>query len=283
MSGLSTTAKLSSDGKHYIVNGVNTSRDTILRTLTCCLQEKKWITTGLWSDYLTTAVRTGGPGPSGISVLLIPAQSEGLTMRRMHTGGARSSGSTFVSFDDVQVPAENLLGREGAGFKVIMENFNHERLIICFLANRFARVCLEDTLKHVRQRQAFGASLYDLGTIRAKLSEMARRIEAQHSFIESLVYQGQILPKKVQDARLGGLTALGKVNGTACLEFCANEAVNCFGGLGCTVGGRGERVERLFRDQKIISIPGGAYDVMNDLAIRQQVKVMEALAKQSKL
>lgn len=214
--------------------------------------EKKWITTGLWSDYLTTAVRTGGKGHSGISVLVIPANLEGIEMRRMHTGGARSSGSTFISFENVKVPVENLLGKEGQGFKIIMENFNHERLSICFYSNRCARVCLEDSIKHVLQRKAFGGTLFDLGVVRAKLAEMARRIEAQHSFLEMLVYQSMVLSKEVQDGKLGGLTALAKANGTSCLEFCASEAVNCFGGLGCTVGGRGERVERLFRDCKIV-------------------------------
>lgn len=176
-------------------------------------------------------------------------------MRRMHTGGARTSGSTFISFEDVRVPAENLLGKEGQGFKVIMENFNHERLVICFFANRSARICLEDAVTHVLQRKAFGGTLFDLGSIRAKLAEMARRVEAQHNFLEMLVYQGMKLPKKVQDGKLGGLTALAKANGTNCLEFCASEAVNCFGGLGTTIGGRGERVERLFRDCKIVSFP----------------------------
>lgn len=152
--------------------------------------------------------------------------------------------------------------------------------MVSFIAHRSARVCLEDSITHVQGRIAFGAPLLNLGTIRAKLSEMARRIEAQHHLLESLVYQSTVLPKTVLDAKLGGLTALAKANGTQCLEFCTSEAVNCFGGLGTTVGGRGARVERLYRDAKIASIPGGTTEVMLDLAIRQQIKVAEALQKQ---
>lgn len=131
----------------------------------------------------------------------------------------------FITFEDVRVPVENLLGAEGEGFKVLMLNFNHERLLICFMANRSARVCLEDSVRHVRQRKAFGATLFDLGTVRAKLAEMARRVEAQHNLLEMLVFQGQHLPRHLQDGKLGGLTALAKANGTQCLEFCTSEAV----------------------------------------------------------
>lgn len=99
VANLTCEAKLSADGKHYIVNG-----------------EKKWITNGIWCDYFTTAVRTGGPGMNGVTVLLIE-RTEGVSTRRMDCQGVWSSGTTYVTFEDVKVPVENVIGKENQGFK----------------------------------------------------------------------------------------------------------------------------------------------------------------------
>src|SRR5277367_7024925 len=123
VANLVTEAKKTEDGKHYIVNG-----------------EKKWITNGIWSDYFTVAVRTGGPGMKGVSLLLIEKTMPGVSVRRMDCQGVWASGTTYVNFEDVKVPVENLIGKENSGFKVIMTNFNHERLGIIIQANRFSRV-----------------------------------------------------------------------------------------------------------------------------------------------
>lgn len=106
VANLTCEAKLSEDGKHYIVNG-----------------EKKWITNGIWSDYFTTAVRTGGEGMNGVSVLLIERSFGGVSTRKMDCQGVWSSGTTYVTFEDVKVPVENLVGKENQGFKVLMTNF----------------------------------------------------------------------------------------------------------------------------------------------------------------
>ena len=106
VANLTCEAKLSEDGKHYIVNG-----------------EKKWITNGIWADYFTVAVRTGGEGMNGISVLLIERSFGGVETRRMDCQGVWSSGTTYVTFEDCKVPVENLIGKENQGFKVIMTNF----------------------------------------------------------------------------------------------------------------------------------------------------------------
>jgi alkylation response protein AidB-like acyl-CoA dehydrogenase len=100
VANLSCEAKLTPDGKHYIVNG-----------------EKKWITNGIYSDYFTTAVRTGEGGMNGLSVLLIERSAGGVSTRKMDCQGVWSSGTTFVTFEDVKVPVENLIGKENQGFK----------------------------------------------------------------------------------------------------------------------------------------------------------------------
>ncbi|UQC87353.1 acyl-CoA dehydrogenase domain-containing protein [Colletotrichum lupini] len=99
VANLTCEAKLSEDGKHFIVNG-----------------EKKWITNGIWCDYFTTAVRTGGEGMNGVSLLLIE-RGPGVTTRRMDCQGVWSSGTTYITFEDVKVPVENLLGKKNQGFR----------------------------------------------------------------------------------------------------------------------------------------------------------------------
>jgi alkylation response protein AidB-like acyl-CoA dehydrogenase len=109
VAGLQTTAVKSPDGKHYIVNGA-----------------KKWITGGMKASFFTVAVRTGGEGVNGISLILMEAGAKGFETRRMKTQGWWTSGTAYLDFDDVYVPVENLIGIENKGFQYIMHNFNHE-------------------------------------------------------------------------------------------------------------------------------------------------------------
>jgi len=102
VANIQTTAKKSSDGKYYIINGT-----------------KKWITTGIWTDYSTMAVRTGGPGAGGLSMMVVPLKNyPGVTMYRLKVQGQTSGGTSFIELDDVKVPVENLIGQEGMGMKV---------------------------------------------------------------------------------------------------------------------------------------------------------------------
>jgi len=98
----------------------------------------------------------------GISVLLIERSMGGVSTRRMDCQGVHSSGTTYVTFEDVKVPVENLIGKENKGFRVIMTNFNHERIGICIQAIRFARVCYEESVKYSNKRGTF---LTGVGTI----------------------------------------------------------------------------------------------------------------------
>jgi acyl-CoA dehydrogenase len=106
----------------------------------------------------TTAVRTGpeGSGAKGISLLVIPFKGNpGVTTRRIKVGGQVSAGTTFIEFDDVKVPVENLVGKEGEGMKLVMQNFNHERLYIAVGATRQARVALSAAFSYCLKREAF--------------------------------------------------------------------------------------------------------------------------------
>jgi len=255
VANLRTTAKKTADGKHYIVNG-----------------EKKWITNGVFADYFTVAVRTGGPGMKGVSMLLIE-RSEGMTTKQMNCMGVWASGTTYITFEDVLVPVENLIGKENKGFQYIMHNFNHERWGIIAQSNRFARVCLEESVKWATKRRAFGKTLIQQPVIRAKIAEMARQVFATHSALEYLTYQFDKMPKMLQPMQLGGPTALLKLQATKTFEFCAREAAQIFGGASYTRGGPGVKVERLYREVRAYAIPGGSEEIMADLGVRQALKV----------
>jgi alkylation response protein AidB-like acyl-CoA dehydrogenase len=255
VANIKTEARKTEDGKFFIVSG-----------------EKKWITSGMFADYFTVAVRTGGKGMGGISLLLLDRNMGGIKTRHMKCSGLWASGTAFVEMTDVKVPVENLIGKENEGFKAIMFNFNHERLIIIVQTIRFARVCWEDAFNYAHKRKTFGMRLIDNPLIRNKLGNMIRQIEATQAWLEFLTFQMITMPYVEANVKLGGPVALLKVQSTQVLEFCAREAVQIFGGLGYTRGGQGERVERLYRDARAMAILGGADEVMIDLGIKGAMK-----------
>jgi alkylation response protein AidB-like acyl-CoA dehydrogenase len=256
VANLGCEAKLTEDGKHYIVNG-----------------EKKWITNGVYSDYFTTAVRTGKDGMNGLSVLLIERSAGGVSTRKMDCQGVWSSGTTYVTFEDVKVPVENLIGKENQGFKVIMTNFNHERIGIVIQCARFSRVCYEESVKFAHKRKTFGKRLIDHPVIRLKLAHMARQIEATYNWLENMIFQCQCMEETEAMLKLGGAIAGLKAQSTQCFEFCAREASQIFGGLSYSRGGQGAKIERLYRDVRAYAIPGGSEEIMLDLSVRQSLRV----------
>ncbi|KAF2735215.1 short-chain specific acyl-CoA dehydrogenase mitochondrial precursor [Polyplosphaeria fusca] len=256
VANISTTATLSPDGTHYIVNGT-----------------KKWITNGIWADVSSMAVRTGGPGPSGLSMLVVPLKGyPGVSMRRLKVGGQVSAGTTFIELDDVRVPRENLIGQEGMGMRYIMTNFNHERLTIAIGATRQARVALAAAGEYVLRREAFGKALVEQPVVRQRLARCGAMMESQWAWVEGFVYQMTMLEKGVADMELGGLTAMVKAQSGVVLNECAQCAMLLFGGNGYTRSGQGELVERIYREAPGVRIPGGSEDVMFDLGVRQLVK-----------
>lgn len=195
VAGIRTTAILDSTGDHYIVSG-----------------QKKWITNGIWADFATAAVRTGGPGAGGISMLIIPLRNTpGVALRRMSNSGLNASGSTFITFSDVRVPCVNLIGQENSGFKVIMSNFNPERLALAVGALRLARTCYSEAYAHALRRKTFGKPLMENQIIRAKFAGMVRGIESCQAWIEQIVFHMQHSPRSAEDPQIGARLALVKV------------------------------------------------------------------------
>lgn len=214
---------------------------------------------------------------NGVSVLLIEREFEGVSTRRMDCQGVWSSGTTYITFEDVKVPVENLIGKENQGFKVIMTNFNHERIGIIIQCVRFSRVCYEESMKYAHKRKTFGKKLIDHPVIRLKLAHMARQIEASAAWMDSLIFQCQKMNETEAMLKLGGAIAGLKAQATVTFEFCAREASQIFGGLSYSRGGQGAKVERLYRDVRAYAIPGGSEEIMLDLSIRQALRVHQVL------
>ena len=230
-------------GDHYIVNG-----------------SKTFITTGMRADYLTTAVRTGGTGAGGVSLLLIPMDTAGVSRTRLDKMGWRCSDTATIHFDEVVVPKENLIGTENAGFIGIMRNFNRERLGMAMGCCGFARVCLDEAVAWAQQRETFGKALVKHQSIRIKLADMARQIAATQAWVDLCAWQVQNSCDQPADF------ALLKVQATQMLERVARDAAQVLGGASYITG---SKVERIYREVRVNAIGGGSEEIMLDLAGRQ--------------
>ena len=230
-------------GDHYVVSG-----------------SKTFITTGMRADYLTTAVRTGGDGAGGVSLLLVPMNAEGVSRTRLDKMGWRCSDTATIHFDDVVVPKENLIGSENAGFMGIMLNFNRERLGMAMSCCGFARVCLDEAVLWAQQRETFGRALVKHQSIRIKLADMARQIAATQAWVDLCAWQVQNSCGQPADF------ALLKVQATQMLEKVARDAAQVLGGASYLTG---SKVERIYREVRVNAIGGGSEEIMLDLAGRQ--------------
>ena len=247
VAALRTTARL--DGDHYVVDG-----------------EKVFITSGVRADWITTAVRTGEPGSKGaggVSMLLIPGNAPGVSRSPLQKMGWHCSDTAHIRFDGVRVPAMNLLGQEGDGFKIIMRNFNGERFGMSAAALGFAQACFDEALDWSRQRKTFGAALVERQVIRHKLMDMLMRIQSTEAWLKAVAAQADAGDTGAQWV---ANVCLLKNHATQTMQFCADQAVQILGGMGYM---RGTKSERIYREVKVMMIGGGAEEIMKDLAARQ--------------
>lgn len=241
VANLRTTAKR--DGDHYIVNG-----------------DKMFITSGMRADWLTCAVRTGGEGAGGISLLLIDMNSEGVTRQRLDKMGWRCSDTAAIYFSDVRVSAENLIGPENGGFIGIVRNFNGERLGMAMGCCAYARVAMAEAAEWAQNRKTFGKPLAQHQSIRIKLADMERQIEATQAWVDLCAWQVREGKDRPADF------AMLKVQATRMLEHVAREAAQILGGASYITG---SKVERIYREVRVNAIGGGSEEIMLDLAGRQ--------------
>lgn len=208
---------------------------------------------------------------AGLSVLVIPMNAPGISHRRVPNSGQNAGGASLIELDDVVVPASNLLGREGQGFKIIMTNFNRERYLLAVGCNRKARTCMSLAFEYACRRETFGKPLVANQIISAKFATMARYVESHWAWLEQIAYAVQQAPQAWQDPDIAGRIALAKVMGGRVLEMANREAQQVFGGIGYQRGsGPGGVVEQISRDLRMYVVGGGSEEIISDLAIRQE-------------
>jgi acyl-CoA dehydrogenase len=222
---------------------------------------KTFITSGVRADFYTVAVRTGAPGFGGISLLLIEKGTPGFTVgRQLKKMGWWASDTAELFFDDCRVPVGNLIGAENMGFACIMGNFQSERLALALMANMTSQLALEESLKWAREREAFGKPIGKFQVIKHRLAEMATALEVSREFTyrqAAKMAAGQSVIKEI---------SMAKNFATDTSDRITTEAVQILGGLGYM---RESLVERLYRDNRILSIGGGTREVMNEIISKQ--------------
>lgn len=240
VAALKTTARR--EGDRYIVNG-----------------SKTFTTNGMRADYIMTAVRTGGEGIGGISMLVIPTDSKGFERTSLKKMGWHSSDTATLYFEDVEVPVENLIGAENQGFRAIMRGFNYERIQAAQQCTAQARIALEAAVRYASERETFGKRLGEHQVIRSKLADMTRQVNMVQAWTDLMAWQD------IQGSASSPDYALLKVSATLMLEQVAREACQVFGGASFL---RGNVVERIYREVRVLSIGGGSEEILLDMAGR---------------
>ncbi|TFY74076.1 hypothetical protein EWM64_g9936 [Hericium alpestre] len=257
VAGLKTYATKTEDGQHWIINGT-----------------KKWITNGTFADYFTVGCKTD----DGFTVILVE-RSEGVETKSIKTSYSPTAGTAYITFENVKVPVGNTLGPDGGGLLVILSNFNHERWVMCCGSSRSQRAIVEECLKWITQRKAFGKPLSSQAVVRSKLAAMIVRVESVQTWLENVTHQMNNMTYKEQSQKLAGQIALLKMHCTQTAQETARDAVQIFGGRGISKTGMGRFIEHYHRTVPFDSVLGGAEDVLGDLGVRQALRAMPKNAR----
>lgn len=237
------TTRAVRDGDHYVVNG-----------------SKIFITSGVRADFVVTAVRTGGPGHGGLSLLVVDTDTPGFAVTRtLRKMGWHASDTAELSYVDVAVPATNLVGEEGRGFYYIAEQFVVERIFLALMGYGHAARALALAAQYCRDRVTFGKPLVANQVVRAKLVEMHRQAEVART------YTLEVARRHVAGESVIAEACLAKQTAVETAVAVTDDAVQLFGGTGYM---HGTEVERHYRDARLLPIGGGATEVLTDLAAR---------------
>jgi acyl-CoA dehydrogenase len=238
VAGLTTRAVR--DGDHYVVNGA-----------------KMFITSGTRADFVTTAVRTGGPGHGGISMIVIERGTPGFSVsKKLSKMGWWASDTAELSFQDCRVPVANLLGEENQGFIPIMMNFAVERLLLSASCVAIAELAYRESIRYARERRAFGKAITGFQVVRHKLADMATRIAAARALTND------VMVRVLRGEQVPALAAMAKNTATDACSYVVDQAVQIHGGYGYM---REYVVERLYRDARLYPIGGGTREIMNEI------------------
>ncbi|AOW94881.1 acyl-CoA dehydrogenase [Rhodococcus sp. WMMA185] len=233
------------DGDHFVVNG-----------------SKTFITSAVRADFVVTAVRTGGPGAQGVSLLVIEKGTPGFEVsRKLDKMGWCASDTAELSFVDARVPVTNLVGAENSGFAQIAQAFLTERIALAVQAYSSAQRCLDLTLAWVRDRETFGRPLISRQSVQNTVTEMARKIDVARVYTRALVERSL-----TTNEDFIAEVCFAKNTAVEAGEWVANQAVQLFGGLGYM---RESEVERQYRDMRILGIGGGTTEILTGLAAKR--------------
>lgn len=242
------------DGDHYVVNGAKT-----------------YITSGARADYVVTAVRTGGSGAAGVSLLVVDRATPGFHVsRKLEKMGWRSSDTAELSFTDARVPAANLIGAENSGFAQIAQAFVAERAGLAAQAYSSAQRCLDLTLRWCRDRETFGRPLISRQSVQNTLAEMARRIDVARVYTHHVVERqlagaAESATSGPVETNLIAQVCFAKNTAVEAGEWVANQAVQLFGGMGYMAE---SEIERQYRDMRVLGIGGGTTEILTALAAK---------------
>lgn len=227
------------DGNDWVING-----------------SKIFITNGVLGDIYFVAAKTdpNAKGSRGISIFIVEKGTPGFTVgRSLKKHGWRSSDTAELFFDNMRVPAENMLGEENKGFYAIMQNFQHERIMLAAMGIGEAQKAIDITLENVKNRKAFGATLWDKDTIRDKLAKAQTKVTMARNFLYYVSWldaQGVDCIKEVSMLKAEACEIANQV---------MYDCVQLHGGMGfmqeCVI-------ERMYRDARVLTIGGGATEVM---------------------
>jgi acyl-CoA dehydrogenase len=233
------------EGDHYVVTGAKT-----------------FITSGTRADFITTAVRTGGEGHGGVSLLVIEKGTPGFSVsKKLRKTGWWASDTAELHFDSCRVPVANRIGPEHGAFAMIMLNFASERLFLAGQCVAIAELAYREAIAYARERHAFGKPLTGFQVTRHKLADMASRIAAARALV------GEIVHRALKGEQVPGPAAMAKNVATDMLTFVCDQAVQIHGGYGYM---RETLVERLYRDARLYPIGGGTREIMNEVIAKTE-------------
>ena len=241
------TTRARRDGAHWVLDGTKT-----------------WISNGGIADFYVVFARTiDAPGTKAISAIVVDADAPGFSASERIDIIAPHPMAT-LRFENCRVPAGNLLGKEGEGFKLAMRNLDVFRTTVAGVALGFARRALDESLKRARERKMFGHTLADFQLTQAKLADMATGIEAG-----ALLTYRAAWARDVQKRRITSEAAMAKMQATETAQQVIDAAVQIFGGLGVK---KGHPVERLYREVRALRIYEGATEVQKMIIARELLK-----------
>jgi len=239
------TTRAVRDGDHYVVTGAKT-----------------FITSGTRADFVTTAVRTGGEGHGGISLLVIEKGTPGFEVsKKLKKTGWWASDTAELHFDGARVPVANRIGAESTAFPMIMMNFASERLFLAAQCVAIAELAYRESIQYARERNAFGKPLTGFQVTRHKLADMASRIAAARALTS------EVVTRTVRGEMVAGQAAMAKNVATDMCSFVCDQAVQIHGGYGYM---RETLVERLYRDARLYPIGGGTREIMNEVIAKTE-------------